>query len=109
MNQLAFDFARLERNEAMQRAVEAADGRVPKWSSVALEFIRLYAMRNRGKTFIGRDITQAAKAYGLESPASEKAWGSPIQRAVREGILIKVGFAQDPNRHCSPVPLFRAS
>ena len=104
--QLSIDFARAERDEAMQRAVDAADGRVPKWSEVAYQYVRLYAQRNRGKQFIGRAITQAAKAYGLESPASEKAWGSVIQRAVREGVLMKIGFAQDPNRHCSPVPKF---
>ena len=107
--QLAIDFARAERDAAMQQAVDAANGRVPKWSSVAFEFIRLYAMQHRGQKFIGRDITQAALAYGLESPASPKAWGGPIQRAVKEGVLVKVGFAQDFNRHCSPVPQFEAA
>lgn len=104
MTQLAIDFARAERNEAMQRAVDAADGRVPKWSEVAYQFVRLYAQQHRGERFIGRDITQAAKAYGLESPASEKAWGAVLQRAARERVIERVGYAQDPNRHASPVP-----
>lgn len=104
MNQLAIDFARAERNEAMQRAVDAADGRVPTWSEVALEYVRLYAIQHRGERFIGRDITQAAKAYGLESPASEKAWGAVLQRASKLKIIRRVGYAQDPNRHLSPVP-----
>lgn len=80
MNQLAIDFSRAERNEAMKRAVDAADGRVPKWSDVALEYVRLYAIQHRGERFIGRDVTQAAK-----------------------------GYAQDPNRHLSPVPQWEAA
>lgn len=109
MNQLALDYARSARDEAMQAAVDAADGRVPKWSEVAFQYIRLYAQQHRGVRFIGRDITQAAKAYGLESPATEKAWGGPILRAVRAGVLVKVGYAPDANRHCSPVPQFEAA
>ena len=107
--QLNIDFARAERDLAMQAAVDAAEGRVPRWGEVAFQYIRLYATQRRGQRFIGRDITQAAKAYGLESPASPKAWGGPVQRAVRAGVLVKVGFAQDANRHCSPVPLFEAA
>jgi hypothetical protein len=109
VTQLQIDFARSQRDEAMQRAVDAANGRVPKWSEVALQYIRLYAQQHRGERFIGRDITQAAKVYGLESPSSPKAWGSPIQKAVEEGILRKVGFSQDANRHCSPVPMYEAA
>ena len=108
VNQLALDYARSARDDAMQAAVDAADGRVPKWSEVAFQYIRLYAQQHRGVRFIGRDITQAAKAYGLESPATEKAWGGVLKRAVCEGVIVRVGFAQDPNRHCSPVPLWMA-
>ena len=107
--QLDINFARAERDEAMQRAVDAANGRVPKWSEVAFQYVRLYAQQHCGVRFIGRDITQAAKAYGLESPASPKAWGGPIQRAVREGVIRKAGYSQDANRHCSPVPMYEAA
>lgn len=92
----------------MQRAVDAANGRVPKWTEVAFEYVRLFAQQRRGERFTGREITQAAKAYGLESPANEKAWGWPIQRAVREGVIRKVGFTQDTNRHCAVVPEYTA-
>lgn len=106
--QLAIDFARAERDAAMQQAVDAANSRVPRWSEVAFQYVRLYAQQRRGQRFIGRDITQAAKAYGLESPASPKAWGGPIQRAVREGVIRKVGAAPDLNRHMALVPEFTA-
>lgn len=109
MTQLAIDFSRAERNEAMQRAVDAADGRVPKWSDVALEYVRLYAIQHRGERFIGRDVTQAAKAYGLEAPTNDKAWGAVLMRAAREGVIVRVGYAQDPNRHLSPVPQWEAA
>ena len=108
MQQLGINYARAERDEAMSRAVDAAKGRVPKWSSIAFEYVRLFALQHKDMRFIGRNITQAAKAYGLVSPATEKSWGGPINRAIREGVIRKVGFTQDANRHCAIVPEYTA-
>jgi len=108
MTQLAIDFARAARDDGMRRAEDAANDRVPSWSEVAFQFVKLYAQQHRGARFIGRDITEAAAKRGIESPASPKAWGAPIQRAVRERVIRKLGYAPDPNRHMSPVPEYTA-
>ena len=106
--QLDIDFARAARDEGMQRAEDRANDVVVGWSELAFKYVQLFATQRKGKRFIGREIVLAAKSYGLLEPSNDKAWGSPIQKAVRLGILRKVGYAPDPNRHMSPVPLFEA-
>jgi hypothetical protein len=43
---------------------------------------------------------------GVIQPSNAKAWGGPIQRAAREGLIKRIGFDEDPNRHGNPVPLW---
>ena len=108
MNQVELNFARAARDEGIRRSESRANEAIPGWSDLAFQFIQLYAQRNRGKQFIGRDVVLAAKAYGLIDPPNDKAWGGPMQRASKAGVIRKVGVAQDPNRHCNPVPLWLA-
>lgn len=107
-DQLSIDFARASRDEGISRAVDRADRAVAGWSDLAFEFVKLYAQQNKGRRFIGRDITQAAKEWGLAEPTNEKAWGGPLQRAARAGVIRKVGAEPDPNRHMALVPLWTA-
>lgn len=108
MTQLSIDFARAARDEGISRAVDRVDRAIAGWSDLAFDFIKLYAQQHRGQTFIGRDITQAAKSWGLIEPPNDKAWGGPMLRASRAGVIRKIGTAPDPNRHCNPVPLWTA-
>lgn len=108
-SQLSIDFARAARDEGISRAVDRAERAVAGWSDLAFEFIKLYAQQHRGQTFIGREIVLAAKAWGLVDPPDDRAWGGPMQRASRAGVIRKTGrTAPDPNRHCNPVPLWTA-
>lgn len=108
MNQMSIDFAKAARDEGISRAVDRAERAVSGWSDLAFEFIKLYAQQHKGARFIGRDITQAAKSYGLIEPPNEKAWGGPLQRAARAGVIRKIGAEPDPNRHMALVPLWTA-
>lgn len=103
--------ARAAAQEGIDRAVAHAERDVPGWSDVAYEFIRLHAMQNRGKRFTGYEIVQAALAYGVPKPPTDKAFGGPLQRAARAQVLRKVGGVPDPNpeRHGSMVPLWEAA
>lgn len=94
--------------EGIQRAVDAAEREHPGWAALAYEYVKLYAQQNQGKRFIGRDIVTASKKYGLIQPPNDKAFGKVIQRAARDGVIQRVGYAQDPNRHLSPVPEYTA-
>ena len=105
--QLDIDFARKERDEGITRAVANADGDVPGWSALGFSWVKLFAVMHRGKQFTGRDIVLASRAQVIQPP-NDKAWGGPIQKAVREGVIRKCGFTQDPNRHCAIVPQYTA-
>lgn len=105
----ASKLARRDAQTGIDQAVAAADRAVQGWSELAFDFVRLYATQRRGQRFIGHDIVKASEARGLIQPPNPKAWGAPIQRAAREGIIKRVGHAPDPNRHTNPVPLWEAA
>lgn len=94
--------------DGINRAVEHAEEVTPGWSDVAFQFVKLHAMRNKGARMTGYEIVQAALQYGVPKPPTDKAFGGPIQRAARSGILKKVGTVADPNpnRHGSEVALW---
>jgi hypothetical protein len=103
------DKAKRAAQDGIDRAVAAADRSIAGWSDFAFDFIKLWASANSGKRAIGHDIVQASIAAGIAQPPNPKAWGGPIQRAARIGVIRKVGTAPDPNRHTNPVPLWEAA
>lgn len=94
----------------IDQAASAADRASEGWTDRAYGFIERYAKRVGRKQFIGHDIVEASKAAGFEQPENPRAWGSPIQKAVRTGVLVKKGTTEDTNdrRHASPVPLYES-
>lgn len=92
--------------DGIDQAVAGADREISGWSQQAFEFVRSYAIAHRGQQYIGHDIVQASIAAGIAQPTNSKAWGAPIQRAAREGLIVRVGYSPDPNRHTNPVPLW---
>ncbi len=102
--------SRAAAQEGIDRAVDHAERDVPVWSEVAFAFVKLYATQHRGEKFTGYEIVRASKAR-VTAPPTDKAWGGPLQRAARAGIIRKVGGVPDPNpeRHGSMVPLWEAA
>jgi hypothetical protein len=98
--------ARRAAQAGIDQAAAGADREISGWSTTAFEFIRSYAIAHRGQQYIGHDIVQASIAAGVVQPSNPKAWGAPIQRAAREGVIVRVGYSPDPNRHTNPVPLW---
>jgi len=103
------EIARRLAQDGIDHAAAGADRQVNGWTSTAFEFVKLYALQNKGKRFLGRDIVLASKDKGIIQPENDKAWGAPIQRAAAEGIIRRVGTSEDPNRHNNPVPLWEAA
>ncbi len=88
-----------------------ADRDVPDWSENAFQYIKLFVFTHAlsKPQFIARDIRLAAKAWGLDMPPDNRAWGGPIRRAKREGIIVQIGLVPAPHRHCAWVPQYRAA
>jgi hypothetical protein len=99
--------AKRQAQAGIDQAVAAADRNIEGWSDTAYAFIEFYCAQNKGKRCIGHDIVQASIEKGVIQPPNSKAWGSPIQQAARAGLLKRIGYDEDPNRHNNPVPLWR--
>lgn len=98
--------AKRDAQAGIDQAVAAAERQVAGWLDTAYAFIELWCSQNNGARCIGHDIVQASVAKGVIQPANSKAWGGPIQRAARMGLIKRIGFDEDPNRHGNPVPLW---
>jgi hypothetical protein len=97
--------ARAERDIGIERAAAHGENDVPDWKEVAFQFIRKFVRERKGP-FIAHDVVTAAAAWGLATDDA-RAWGAPIRRAVKEGLLVQIGYVAAPHRHCSPVPQYR--
>lgn len=98
--------ARREAQAAIEQAASAAERALEGWGDIADAYIKAFAEQAGKSRFTGHDIVVASQAAGIVQPPNSKAWGSPIQRAVRAKVIFKVGYTEDENRHNAPVPLF---
>lgn len=98
--------------EGAERAAAHADRVTPKWSDIALEYLRAF-MRAKGRAaFMTEDVRMAADRGTYVPPAPDaRAWGAVILRAKRLGWLVHAGYApnKDPSCHGSPKSVWRAA
>lgn len=87
------------RDEGMKAAAEHADRSVPGWGDTAYAAVcRYIAWPHNPPRFTTEDVRVWAK---LEEPPDRRAWGAVMVRAVRSGLIRKVGYRahRDPSRH----------
>lgn len=106
MNQLAMNFeARAQRDAGIEQAVSHAEEVDPTWAERAYQFLLAYidGQRLAGvRTVVSEDVRAYAHGLGLPVPPSNRAWGGPMMRARRAGLLVRHGIteARDPKCHC---------
>lgn len=104
---ITFEIARRAAQEGMDRALQGAENKVPTWGELAFNWLVAYAKKNAH--FTGWMVVKASSLDpNFPIPENEKAWGSPIQRAARRGIIVKDGTTKDPYRHGNPIPVWRS-
>lgn len=102
------EIARHAAQDGMDRALSGAESVVPKWGETAYQFLVEYARRHQ--RFAGwMCVKSAALDPNFPQPPNEKAWGGPIQKAARRGVIRRVGTTEDPHRHANPVPLWEST
>lgn len=92
--------------EAGQRAVDRTEREVPDWSEQALHYLRRFAamcaryrkvpgMKNAFgiQPFTGEEFRFWAEVRGLPPPADARSYGPIIAKAIRDGLIVKVGYA----------------
>jgi hypothetical protein len=97
-----------ETEAAIQRGVDHADRVEPGWSDTAWDF--LVGFLRDTDEFMAEDVR--AKASGLvPDPPDARAWGGVIRRAVKAGMLTRVGYGtkKAKNCHMQPITIWRTN
>lgn len=102
--------SRAARDAGMLASVNHADRVERSWSTNAYALLKEYCKTH--PTFMGEDVRHWAHGDRmLPTPPDSRAWGSLFNRAAREGIIVRVGYApqRDPKAHRAPKSVWRAT
>ena len=95
-------------HEAITAAVAHADRVHSGWSDEAYALLLQYMAANQ--RFKAEDVRNYAhKTRGLPNPPDPRAWGGVIQRAAREGRIMKACYVASNNEqaHHRPVTVWQ--
>jgi len=105
--------AKTNRDNAIQRAVEHADRVEVKWSDRAwglfesyCEALTIAANNGVGEVvFRTEQFVSSAKSNGLPDPPDNRAFGAIILKAVKAGMITRVGYAPKTSKNCNCQPI----
>ena len=96
------------RDKGIKKALDNANNTHNEWSDKAYDFLLKY-IKYQPK-FMTEDV-RVASEKAIPKPPSNRAWGSVILRAVRSGLINRVGFANVKNAkaHKTPASVWRVN
>ncbi len=105
MQQEGFDFGAELRDEGIATAADHAEADCGGWQDMALRFLERYP---KGE-FMTEEIRDFAYSNGLPLPPHERAWGSVIVKAKKDGLITHAGFraVRNPAAHKTPASVWR--
>ena len=94
------------RDRGIKRAVDHAEKITDNWSEKAYGFLRQYMTRHC--EFMSEDVREASRGI-VPEPPSHRAWGAIIVRAVKEGLIRRLGYqtVKNAKAHCTPASLWQ--
>ena len=94
------------RDSGVARAAAHADARVDAWSARAYGYIECFAATRR--EFAAPEVRGLAYARGLPQPPDGRAGGAPFRRAIKAGVIKRIGSAKfgDAKTHTTDVALW---
>ena len=97
------------RDQGIQRSLFSAEKKSPGWLEMAVAALENYILNHPDEKFQTEDVRIWAYEYGLPKPKNDRAWGSVVVRAKREGIIHFVGYAnvKNPRAHSTPASVWR--
>lgn len=89
------------RDRGIQQAVDSAEAKSPNWKQEAYAFFLEYIKKH--PEFMMEECRKASEGT-IDQPPSNRAWGSVIVQAKREGLIRRVGFrsVKNPKAHMAP-------
>jgi hypothetical protein len=88
----AFKLARTRRERGIVSSILHADDDAPGWADRAYAYLIRYAA-TQARAFTIEDFRLWALDHGLDEPPELRAFGGITQRAIRNGVIARVGFA----------------
>lgn len=107
--QLDMYYAEINQKDGTTRAVLNADCKIPAWGDKAFNFFKAALNCLGPENFMMEEIRAMAFKTGFPAPPSDRAWGSVVQRAVREELIEFVGYSKtkNPLAHRTPAAMWR--
>ena len=101
-DQLTLDLtkAREARDDAMTACTDKAG---TDWAEHAYRALLDFAANH--ESFLTEDVR--VSCTDVPPPHDNRAWGGVVNRAVRHGLIVRVGYAPAKTGHCRPMPLWR--
>jgi hypothetical protein len=98
MKQIELDLKELT-DAGIKQAVDHADSVNEGWSEQAYNVLDEYSqMFAAYPDFQIEEVRDYADRMGLEKPPSNRAWGGVVRRAVKAGLIERVGFKATNNK-----------
>jgi hypothetical protein len=96
--QTSLDFTgRQNRDAGMKKAIQSAEQVCEGWSEKAFQLFKWYlSSLPEGKRFLIEDFREEVKDK-IPAPRSSRAYGSIAMRAVKLGLIERVGYTQVKN------------
>lgn len=87
--------ASISGERGLQRAVDHSNAVHHGWSDKAYDFI----LQNKGALprFSVFEVRQLADRLGFVRPVSQQAWGHPVKRLARDGLIQRAGDTNAPD------------
>lgn len=99
MTHLQYDieYSGLLRDMGIKQATDHADAVVSSWTDIAYDHFRMYLEKmERGAEFQIEDFREYMGTRLVEPP-SRRAYGAIAVRAVKDGLIVKIGHSQVRN------------
>ena len=96
------------RDKGIKKALDNANNIHDKWSEKAYKFLLKYIKYQY--EFMTEDV-RVASEKAIPKPPSNRAWGGVILKAVRSGLINRVGFSNVKNAkaHKTPASVWRVN
>lgn len=104
-NVVALQRAAEKASQGIQSSADHAESDSPGWQDRALAYMTSFAAYAPHPWTVETFRAWAAQR-GLDKPADERAYGAVTMRALRMGVMVRVGFAPTASSHCGAKPLY---
>jgi len=102
---LDFKAAAARRDRGMESSLQHANEELPGWSESAFHLLTQYAAQE-SMAWTAEQFRAWSHAQGLPPPPEARAFGPIVQRGLRAGLFVRVGYAPAASSNGSPKPTY---